>query len=126
MATAAFDKRVFLDSYTQTAKTRKAIRKLMAKITASEDKKLPAWAARLTVTLDDGRKIKKVFQYTKGHVKNPFTTEELIEKFKWMIPHSACVLTENIGNSLIEAVLGLEKITDVVKSLIVPITPPDN
>jgi len=105
VATAIFDKRVFLDSYTEEAKTRDSVRDMMTKITADEDKELPPWAARVTVTLKDGRKLTKEVIYVKGHVKNPFTLEELITKFKWMIPYSAYKLTDATVNSLIETVL---------------------
>lgn len=71
MATAIFDKRVFIDSYTVEAKTRKGVRNLMTKITAVEEKGLPPWAARVTVTLKDGRKLTKEIIYVKGHVKKP-------------------------------------------------------
>jgi len=74
VATAVFDKRVFLDSYTDQAKTRKSVRELMTRITAEEDKQLPPWAARVTVTLKDGRKVRKEVIYAKGHPKNPLSS----------------------------------------------------
>jgi 2-methylcitrate dehydratase PrpD len=123
VATAAFDKRVFLDSYTQEAKSRKEVRELMTKITAEEDKDLPPLAARVTVRLKDGTKLTKEVIYIKGHVTKPFTLEELITKFKWMIPYSAYQLTDDTVNSLIETVLRLEDVNDVVKGIIIPLTP---
>jgi len=123
VATAVFDKRVFLDSYTDEAKTRKSVRDLMTKITAEEDKELPPWAARVTVTLKDGRNVTKEMIYAKGHIKNPFTMEEIITKFKWMIPYSANELPDTTVNSLSETIIKLEDVDDVVKSIIEPLTP---
>jgi len=123
VATAVFDKDVFLDSYTEEARIREGVRDLMTRITADEDKELPPWAVRVTVTLKDGRRLTKEVSYVKGHAKNPFTLEELITKFRRMVPYSAYELSDVTVNSLIEKVLKLEEVEDVVKSIIVPLTP---
>ena len=123
MAVAALDGRVFLDSYTQEVKTRKDVRELMTKIAASEEKKLLPFSSRVNVILNDGRKVIKEVQIVKGHPKNPFTLEELVAKFKQMIPYSAYHIPEETVNSIIERILKLEKIDDVVEALIVPLTP---
>ena len=57
-----------------------------------------------------------------AHEKNPFTEEELVTKFTWMIPYSAYELTDATVNSLIESVFNLEKVNDVEESMIVPLT----
>jgi len=123
VATAVFDGRIFIDAYTEEAKARKNVRDLMTKITADEDKELPPWAARVTVRLKDGRRLTKEVWYVKGHVKNPFTEDELIVKFKWMIPYSAYKLSDTVVNSLIETILKLEDVDDVVRSIIAPLAP---
>lgn len=122
VATAAFDKRVFLDSYTDKAKSRKDVRDLMTRITVEENKELPIFASKVTVTLKDSRKLAKEVLYVKGHPKNPFAIEELITKFKWMIPYSTYRLTDAVVDSLIEEVLKLEDVDDMLE-IILAITP---
>jgi 2-methylcitrate dehydratase PrpD len=123
VATAAYDKYVLLDSYTPEAIKRRNVRDLMSKISAKEDPKLPPFAARVYVTLKDGRRFFKECIYSKGHPANPLTPEELIEKFKKCIPYCACTLTEEATESLIKKLLNLDKVDDVVNALFVPLTP---
>jgi len=124
VATAAYTEDIFLDSYTQQARTRPDIRDLMTRITAREDPALPMWAARLHTTLKDGRKFSKEYVYIKGHPRNPFTDEDLIDKLKKCAPYSAYKLSDEVVDSVIKSILNLEKSDDVVNDIILPLTPP--
>jgi len=124
VATAAYDKDVFLSSYTPQARARKEVRELMTKISAREDPSLPVVpASRVHTTLKDGRRFSKEYLYVKGHPKNPFTEQELIDKFKKCVPYSAYKLNDAVVDSLIKACLNLEEIDDVVSALLLPLTP---
>ncbi|MFC1986913.1 MmgE/PrpD family protein, partial [Chloroflexota bacterium] len=123
VATAAYDGNVFLDSYTPQARARKDVRDLMTRISIRDDTSLPAWAARVNTTLKDGRKYSKECIYAKGHPKNPFTEQDLAEKFKKCARYSAYKLSDAVIDSVINATLHLEEVDDVVSALIVPLTP---
>jgi 2-methylcitrate dehydratase PrpD len=123
MATAAYDKHIFLDSYTPEAMERQNVRALMTKISAKEDPSLPPYAAKVKVKLKDGRKFSKEYTYSKGHPKNPFTTQDLIDKFKMCIPYSACRLNDAVIDSVIQGLVNLEDVEDVVSALLIPLTP---
>lgn len=125
VATAAYDKDVFLTSFTPEAKARQGVRELMARISAKEDTSLPAWATRLITTLKGGSRYSKEYfsADVKGNPQNPFTEQELIAKFKKCVPYSACKLSDATVDSLVETILNLEKVDDVVSAIIIPLTP---
>jgi 2-methylcitrate dehydratase PrpD len=123
VAIAAYDKKIFLDSYTPEAMKRREVRELMTQITASEDKSLPNLAARVHITLKDGRKFSKESIYMKGHPNNPLTEQELVGKFKKCVPYSAYKISDGVADSIIRAILSLEKVEDVVSALLLPVTP---
>ena len=123
VATAAFDKRVFLDSYTPQVMARQDIRELMSKISAKEDPSLPAWVTRVTTTLKNGRRYSRRYSQVKGHPKNPFTEQELIDRFKMCVPYSPYKLDDATVDSVINAIVGLENNDDIVNSILLPLTP---
>lgn len=123
VATAAYDNDIFLDSYTPEAMARKDVRNLMTRISAREDPSLPPFAARINTTLKNGRRYSKECIHIKGHPKNPFTEQELIDKFKKCVPYSAYKLSDSVVDSVIKALLNLQEVDDVVKSVILPLTP---
>ena len=123
VATATYDKDVFLNSYTPQARARHDVRELMTKISAREDSNLPVYAARVSTTLKDGRKYSKEYIHLKGHPKEPFTERELIDKFKKCVPYSAYKLSGEVVDSVIKAVLSLEEVDNVVSAIILPLTP---
>ncbi|MFC1934248.1 MmgE/PrpD family protein [Chloroflexota bacterium] len=126
VATAAYNGDVFLDSYTPQARARKDVRDLMTRISMRGDASLLEWATRVNTTLKDGRKYSKECTYAKGHPQNPFTEEELIEKFKKCARYSACELNGAVIDSVINATLNLEKVDDVVSLVLIPLTPNSN
>ena len=123
VATAAYDRKVFLDSFTKEATGRKDVRALMKKISATLDTGLPPWAARVTTTLKNGSRYSKEYLYIKGHPKNPASEEELIDKFKKCASYSVYPLGGRTIDSVIDNLVNLEHVDDVVKDLIIPLTP---
>lgn len=123
VATAAFDKDVFLNSFTPEARVRQDVRELMTKISAKENPSLPSFAVRVNTKLKNGRKYSKEYLYAKGHPKKPFIEKELINKFKKCVPYSAYKLDDRAVDSLIKTILNLEKTDDVMGSILYPLTP---
>ncbi len=82
IATAAYDKNVFIDSYSEKARKRENVRELMTRITMEKDSKIPMHGARVKVSLKDGRELSKETIIVEGHPKEPFTWEDTITKFK--------------------------------------------
>ena len=123
VAIAAYTKKLLFDSYTPQAMAREDVRDLMTRISAKEDPNLPPWAARVNTTLRDGRNYSSEVLYVKGHPENPFTEQELVEKFKECVPYSAYKLSDGVVKSLIAVLINLEKVDDVVNKLILPLTP---
>ncbi|MFC1535230.1 MmgE/PrpD family protein [Thermodesulfobacteriota bacterium] len=123
VATAAYDGDIFLDSYTPEARARQNVRDLMTRITIKEDPRLPTWGARVNTTLNSGKKYSRECIYPKGHPKLPFTEQELIDKFKRCVHYSACKLSETVVDSVITSLLNLERVDDVVNTLLVPLMP---
>jgi 2-methylcitrate dehydratase PrpD len=123
LATAAFTKDVFLNSYTPQAMAREDVRKLMTRISAKEAPDLPAFAARVNTALKNGAKYSNEYLDVKGQPQNPFTEQELIEKFEKCVPYSAYKLTPTTVDSIIKALMNLEEVDDIVNTLLLPLTP---
>lgn len=123
VAAAAFDKRFSLTAYDPQKMARREIRELMTKISAKEDPDLPPYGARVTIKLKKGPAYSKEYIYVKGHPENPFTGEELIQKFQMCASYSVYRLGLPVVNSLIEKILNLEVVEDVVGDLILPLVP---
>ena len=123
LASAVYDGYLFLDSYTEEARSRKYVRDLMTSISISRDPALPVYAARINTTLNDGDRISSKYLYPKGHLQNPLSDRELIEKFNKCARYSAYQLSGSVTDSVINVVLNLEKTDDVAGSLVAPLTP---
>jgi len=125
VATAAYDKDVFVTSYTPEKISRVAVREFMQKITAEEDSTLPPWSSRLHIKLKNGTEIVEEYfgEQLKGTKNNPFTEEELADRFKKCAAFSVYELSDSVIASLIDKLLNLEKVEDVTKEIILPITP---
>ena len=123
LATAAYTGDVFLDSYTEEARSRNDVRDLMARITIEGEGTLPPYAVRINTTLKNGEKFSSEYLYPKGHPKNPLTEEDLVEKFNKCARYSAFQVSASVADSVSNAILQLEKTEDVVASIIAPLTP---
>ena len=124
VATAIYVKDVFLDAYTPEARARKDVRELMPIISAREVPDLPSFASRVHLTLKDGTKYsEEYFYYTEENPQVKLTEQQLINKFKKCVPYAACEISDKAADSVIEAILNLEKVDDVVGSMLTPLTP---
>jgi 2-methylcitrate dehydratase PrpD len=95
----------------------------MSRISATEDPSVSDWGARLTTTLRDGRTITTEHVYVKGHPNNPFSEQDFVDKFRKCVPYSVLPLPEQLVDTMIHDVLHLDKVDDVVASLLLPLTP---
>lgn len=123
VSTAAYDGDVFLESYTEEARTRKDVRDLMTRMSVASDPSLPPYAAKIITTLKSGERYESGFPYPKGHPDYPLDDQELIEKFIKCAPYSAYPISDKIVKSVTSSVLSLESENDVVEAMIAPLTP---
>jgi 2-methylcitrate dehydratase PrpD len=123
LATAACTGDVFLESYTPEAMAREDVRMLMTRISATEASDLPAFTARITTTLINGAQYSNESLHVKGHPENPFTKQELIDKFKKCATYSAYKLSRPTTESLIDVLMNLEDVDNIIDDLIHPLTP---
>ncbi|CAL8480278.1 MmgE/PrpD family protein [Caballeronia sp. S22] len=123
VAIAAFDDKVFLESYSDEARSRPEVRELMTRITAEENPDVSDWGARLTVRLRDGRELMEECIYVKGHPRNPFTPDDFIAKFRLCVPYSAIPLARRTVDNMIRDILQFDEVDDVVKVLLDPLAP---
>ncbi|MCD2197660.1 MmgE/PrpD family protein [Actinomycetospora endophytica] len=124
VATAALDGRVFVDSYSEDARARADVRALMARVSAERDGTLPSWGARVRVTLRDGREVVGGYTTVKGHPDLPLDEHDLVEKFRACAALSTVLpLDDGTVATLIDHILALEKVDDVERALLLPLTP---
>lgn len=123
VASAAFDDKVFIDTYSAEARERPEVRELMTRISAIEDPSVSDWGARLTTTLRDGRVLENTYTYVKGHPRNPFSEQDFIDKFRLCVPYSVLPLSDAVVETMIQDVLTLERFEDVIPVLIDPLVP---
>ncbi|KAJ5769082.1 hypothetical protein N7520_003641 [Penicillium odoratum] len=126
VATAAVDEVVFAQSYSEQARQRPQIHDLISRIDAAEDPSISDWGARITTTLHDGQRITTEHVYVKGHPKNPFGRQDFVEKFLRCVPFSALPLEQKVAENMIKNIFALDEVEDVVKVLLMPLTPDYN
>jgi 2-methylcitrate dehydratase PrpD len=125
VATVAYDKDVFLTSFTPEARDRQHIQELMKRITGSRDTNLPPWSSRIHITLRDGRSFSREYFYTDlpGTRNKRFNEMELNARFKRCIPYSSYKLDETTVDLLLDKLRHLEQVDDVIEEVIIPLTP---
>jgi 2-methylcitrate dehydratase PrpD len=124
VATAAYEKDFFLEAFTEEARARQDVRELMTRIHAKEDPSMPLFSSRVNVTLKNGETCAKEYYYfPEGQPKVVMTEAQLVDKFRKCVPYAACKLGDNAVNSVIDAILNLERVDDIVDALLVPFTP---
>jgi 2-methylcitrate dehydratase PrpD len=123
VATAAFEKKFFMEEYKEPARARRDVRELMTKVTAAKDPELGDFVTRLTVPLKDGREFTKVCSIVKGCSEKPFSWEDIKDRAKSLAPYSAYKVGDETLDLLIERVRTLEAVEDVVEEVMLPITP---
>lgn len=125
VAIAAFDRRLFVDSYSEHNRSRPEVRELMTRIVAQRNSAVTDWGARMTTHLRDGRQVSTEHRYVKGHPKKPFTEQDFIDKFHNCVPYSVLQLSEQTQANLIDDVLNLQQRPDIESALLAPLTPQD-
>lgn len=123
LSSVVHDGYLFLDSYSEEARSRKHVRALMTKISVARDPSFPLFAARINTTLKDGRKITNKYLYPRGHPENPLSDAELIEKFNKCVDYSAFRVSESVAATVVTRILNLENVDDVASGLVSPLTP---
>jgi 2-methylcitrate dehydratase PrpD len=106
-----------LDQYTQENLSSQLVKEMMIKITCINDPEIEKdfpkkWPAVAIIKTTDGKEYTAKVDYPKGDPENPFTWEELIEKFRNLI---SPVFSEAGQNQIIEKVRSLEQIQDVTE-----------
>jgi 2-methylcitrate dehydratase PrpD len=123
LATMAIYGKVFIDDFTPEALARTDTRELMGRIKAKADEKLPHFAAIVKVNLKDGAEYTKRVDFPKGHpVHNPMNWEDVILKFKGLLPFSRKTIPDSNAEQVIQMVRNLEECKDVNKivELLIP------
>lgn len=126
LATALYDGEILPKSYKKEARIRQAIREFMPKVTLDLKDGLKPWSTEMLVTTVDGKEIHLISnpEDIRGSLQNPFSEEDYIEKFRSLVPYSVYPLSDEVVDTLIDTILNLEKSEDIVKDLILPLTPP--
>ncbi|NMO00704.1 MmgE/PrpD family protein [Gordonia sp. TBRC 11910] len=125
VAVAAFDRRLFVDSYGDDQRRRPEVRELMTRITASMNPDVSDWGARMTTTLRDGRVVHSECIHVKGHPDKPFTRADFVDKFYNCVPFSIIPIPQDVQAQLVDDVLHLDRCNDVVAALLTPLLPHD-
>jgi 2-methylcitrate dehydratase PrpD len=104
-----------LDEYTEQNLQSSSVKKMMQKITCIKDPEIEKdfpkkWAARATIKTTAGQQYTANIDYPKGDPENPFSWEELIRKFQYLI---SPVYSEARQTRIIEKVRSFEKLRDV-------------
>ena len=115
VATALNFGHVDLDDFTTERLTNSEILHLMGTISLKGDPELTRmypqkWPSRVEIELKNGERYTGYCQYPKGDPENPFSEDELIEKFKKLCGD---ILTKDEIERTMGLVLNLEKVDDV-------------
>ncbi len=123
LATMATHGKVFIDDYTPQALDRPETRKMMTRIKAKIDDTLSHYAGAIKVQLKDGREYAKRVDFPKGHpVYNPMNWDDVIRKFKGLLPFSKKPIPDANAERVIEMLRNLEACEDVnmIVELLIP------
>jgi 2-methylcitrate dehydratase PrpD len=111
IAAAIVDGRVGIDSYRDEKIVDPAIKDLMRRIEIIPNPGKPRDNIfPLTIKMKDGRSFEQTVLYPKGHVRNPFTDEEVAEKYRECA--SLALPADQVERSL-ECILNLERLDDL-------------
>ena len=125
IATAIEDGKILPNSYWDEARNRKSVHDFMPRIELLRRDGLKAWSCEIELTTTDGRLLKMVKEPEdiRGSLTNQFTDEDYIEKFKILASYSVYKLSDEAIDRLIDTILHLEESEDVMKDVILPLTP---
>jgi len=113
IAAPIVDGKVDIDTYTDEKVADPRIKEVMAKVKILPNSDRPRNNVfPITVRLKDGRVYSREIEYPKGHVRDPFTDEELIGKYR------ACaerILPPHQVDTSIDMILNLDMVDDVTE-----------
>jgi 2-methylcitrate dehydratase PrpD len=113
IAASIVDGRIGIDTYDDDKVADPRIKDVMAKVKLVPNPGRPRDNVfPLTIKLKDGRKCSSFVEYPKGHCQNPFTDEELAEKYRECA--EPVLSAEQIERS-IDTMLDLEKVDDLTE-----------
>jgi 2-methylcitrate dehydratase PrpD len=118
VAIACLEGKAFLEQFSLDSIQRSDVNDLMSKITAKHSPELDAFVpkafpAKLTVKMNDGAEYVKEVPYSKGDNLNPFSWEELLNKFNTLVPNS--MLDQTQRRRIIEVIQNLEELKDITE-----------
>ena len=116
VAVACIDGMALMEQYSPSAVSRRDIRSLMNKIKIRHSPSLDEYGAdvlpaRVTVKMQDGSEYSEEVSHAKGDRLNPLSWEELVYKFRSMVPVS--LATEEQLDRIVDIISGLERIGDM-------------
>lgn len=127
IATAIEDGEILPKSYRSEARARQSVHDFMPKVHLIRRDGIKPWAADIELTTVQGRVIKMFSDpdLIRGSLQNQFSEDDYIDKFKKLVPYSVYPLSDDKVDTLIDTILNLDKSEDVLKDVVLPLTPPE-
>ena len=115
ISTVIIKGKIFIDDYTPEELQNKDVRALMPKVKCTANETLASFESIVTITLKDGTKNTKrtTADEIKGGFQNPLIWDQVLDKFKLMLPFSAVKISQRNIDQLIEKCQKLEKVSDM-------------
>jgi len=123
MGVVAFERHFMIDGFKAPMRARGDIRRLVANVTASVDPDVGTLDARVTVRLHDGREFSTYCNDCKGTATKPLGDAEWRARLHALRAYAACPISEEAADRLLDTLFNLERCNDIVRDLIVPLTP---
>ena len=128
IATAIEDGEILPKAYRSEARARQSVHDFMPKVHLIRRDGIKPWAADIELTTVQGRVIKMFSDpdLIRGSLQNQFSEDDYIDKFKKLVPYSVYPLSDEKVDKLIDTILNLDKSEDVLKDVVLPLTPPED
>lgn len=118
VAVALVDGTVSLESFAEARLGDPRLRKLMQRITVSEDPELtrrhagalPSWPSTIEIVLKSGERLREQTQFPRGHPRNPLADDELAQKFFAL---SDGVIARDSAQRLVDTLWSLDSLPDI-------------
>jgi len=123
VSVVAFERRFMIDGFKAPMRAREDIRQLVAKVTAEVDPGVGVLDARVTVRLHDGREFSTYCNDCKGTPTMPLSDAEWRDRLLALCRYAACPIGEQTAEQLLDTLFTLEQSDDIVRDLLVPLTP---
>lgn len=119
VATAIVKRSVGLDDFTQDAVEDKRVIELANRVFVQEDPALSAGArvspAVVEITTKDGKIYRERVEHCKGHPADPFSADEMADRFRGLARYAARPLPSEKVESIITMIRNLENLDDAAK-----------